>query len=79
MGNHVFHCWRKGGHGAVNLHKALVESCDVYFYEVGQTPGDRPHRQVEPALRPGRSPPASNLDKETAGLVASTGLEKGPL
>ena len=35
FGNRVFNCWRKGGHGAVNLHKAIVQSCDVYFYNVG--------------------------------------------
>ncbi len=29
-----FKCWKKGGHGSVDLHKAIVESCDVYFYEV---------------------------------------------
>ena len=34
-GNRVFHCWRSGGHGSVNLHKAIVQSCDVYFYNVG--------------------------------------------
>lgn len=31
-----FGCWRKGGHGSVSLHRALVESCDVYFYDVGK-------------------------------------------
>ncbi len=35
LGNRVFHCWKKTGHGYVDLHQALVESCDVYFYEVG--------------------------------------------
>lgn len=39
FGNRVFHCWRKGGHGPVNLHKAIVQSCDVYFYQVGQRLG----------------------------------------
>jgi penicillin-binding protein 2 len=39
FGNRVFHCWRKGGHGAVNLHKAIVQSCDVYFYNVGNRLG----------------------------------------
>ena len=29
-----FHCWRRGGHGKVNLRKALRYSCDVYFYEI---------------------------------------------
>jgi penicillin-binding protein 2 len=35
FGNRVFNCWRKGGHGQVDLHKAIVQSCDVYFYQVG--------------------------------------------
>ncbi len=34
-----FGCWRKGGHGTVSLHRALVESCDVYFYETGRRAG----------------------------------------
>ena len=36
LGRHIFRCWRKGGHGNVNLEKALVESCDVYFYKLGK-------------------------------------------
>src|SRR6266446_5640662 len=39
FGNHFFHCWKKGGHGAVDLHKAIVESCDVFFYQVGRRLG----------------------------------------
>jgi penicillin-binding protein 2 len=39
FGNRRYGCWKKGGHGAVNLHKALVESCDVYFYQVSQKLG----------------------------------------
>jgi penicillin-binding protein 2 len=35
FGNHYFRCWRKGGHGAVNLHEAIVQSCDVFFYTFG--------------------------------------------
>jgi penicillin-binding protein 2 len=34
-----FGCWRKQGHGVISLHRALVESCDVYFYEVGKRLG----------------------------------------
>lgn len=34
VGNRDFRCWREGGHGRVNIHKALVESCDVFFYEL---------------------------------------------
>jgi penicillin-binding protein 2 len=33
--NRTFRCWKPGGHGTVNLHQAIVHSCDVYFYNVG--------------------------------------------
>ncbi len=39
LGNRSYHCWKKHGHGSVNLHRALVESCDVYFYTVGKMLG----------------------------------------
>jgi penicillin-binding protein 2 len=39
FGNHFFRCWKKGGHGGVNLHRAIVESCDVFFYQVGRRLG----------------------------------------
>jgi penicillin-binding protein 2 len=34
-GNRDFRCWKEGGHGAISLHRAIVESCDFYFYQVG--------------------------------------------
>ena len=34
-GNRDFRCWKEGGHGTISLHRALVESCDIYFYQVG--------------------------------------------
>ncbi|HDZ76278.1 MAG TPA: penicillin-binding protein 2 [Desulfobacteraceae bacterium] len=39
LGNRTFHCWKHAGHGAVNLIQALAQSCDVYFYHVGQLLG----------------------------------------
>ncbi|KAF1076824.1 penicillin-binding protein 2 [Halodesulfovibrio sp. MK-HDV] len=39
LGNHTFRCWKKWGHGPQNLTDALVHSCDVYFYEMGQRIG----------------------------------------
>ncbi|MGV8057863.1 MAG: penicillin-binding protein 2 [Smithellaceae bacterium] len=39
FGNRKFRCWQKKGHGAISLHRALVESCDVYFYNVGRQLG----------------------------------------
>lgn len=32
-------CWKKAGHGHVDMHDALVHSCDVYFYEMGDELG----------------------------------------
>jgi penicillin-binding protein 2 len=34
-GGRVYRCWKKGGHGSVDLHRALRESCDVFFYTAG--------------------------------------------
>ncbi len=39
FGNRTFRCWQKKGHGPVSLHRAMVESCDVYFYNVGRMLG----------------------------------------
>ena len=36
---HVFRDWKAGGHGIVDMHKAIVESCDTYFYELAQDMG----------------------------------------
>ena len=35
LGRRVYRCWRRGGHGEVDLRAALKHSCDVYFYQVG--------------------------------------------
>jgi len=34
-----FHCWKSGGHGNVNMHESIKQSCDVYYYEMGQRVG----------------------------------------
>jgi penicillin-binding protein 2 len=34
-GNRDFRCWKEGGHGAISLQRAIVESCDIYFYQAG--------------------------------------------
>jgi penicillin-binding protein 2 len=44
LGSHRFGCWKKEGHSTVSLHRALVESCDVYFYDAGRKVGfDKVH------------------------------------
>ncbi|MBT0669030.1 penicillin-binding protein 2 [Novosphingobium profundi] len=39
VGNRVFHCWKRGGHGQVNMAKGIYQSCDVYFYAMVQRMG----------------------------------------
>jgi len=34
-GNRFFHCWKKEGHGSLNLTDAIAKSCDAYFYQLG--------------------------------------------
>ena len=38
-GNRVYRCWKRWGHGEVDLLRAITESCDVYFYQVGEAVG----------------------------------------
>lgn len=39
LGNRRFHCWKRGGHGRIGLADAIIQSCDVYFYEVAHRLG----------------------------------------
>lgn len=39
LGTRNYRCWQKHGHGWVNIHRAIVESCDVYFYNLGKILG----------------------------------------
>lgn len=38
-GGRRFHCWKRGGHGHMNLNDSLVQSCDVYYYDIAQRVG----------------------------------------
>jgi penicillin-binding protein 2 len=39
FGGRRFHCWKRSGHGTVNLERSLIESCDVYYYDIAQKVG----------------------------------------
>lgn len=39
LGGHTFHCWRRRGHGGVNMHSAIYQSCDTWFYHYGRAIG----------------------------------------
>ena len=39
LGGRRFHCWKRGGHGRVDLRRSLSQSCDCYYYEMGRRVG----------------------------------------
>lgn len=39
IGTYEYGCWKKDGHGIVDLHKGIVNSCDVYFYRIAEMTG----------------------------------------
>ena len=66
FGGRTFHCWKRPGHGSVNLKQALAQSCDVYFYKVGQGLGIQKIAQAARRFGLGQDP--------GLGLAASPGL-----
>jgi penicillin-binding protein 2 len=75
FGNRSFRDWKKGGHGSVDLHKAIVESCDVYFYQLGQRLGIDKIAQYARAFGLGEKTGAF-LDDEKDGLVPDTAWKR---
>ena len=68
FGNRVFRDWKKEGHGAVDLHKGIVQSCDVYFYQLGQRIGIDRMAKYARALGLGEKTGIA-LDDEKPGLI----------
>ena len=75
----TYHCWKKKGHGVVNLKKAIKQSCDTYFYETARKLGiDRLNLT---ALKFGLGNKVLNDSylNEKKGLVPSTKWKKNTL
>lgn len=75
FGNRVFRDWKKEGHGAVDLHKGIVQSCDVYFYQLGQRIGIDRIAKYARALGLGEKTGVA-LDDEKPGLIPDTEWKK---
>lgn len=71
FGNRVFKCWKKGGHGRVAVHKAIVESCDVYFYNLGLKIGVDGIHEIAEKIGLTKAT-GIDLPGEKVGLVPST-------
>ncbi len=75
FGKRRYRCWKRGGHGSVNLHDALVHSCDVYFYQVGKQLGV--DTIAEYAHRFGLGKPTGiALTNEKPGLIPTSAWKK---
>lgn len=70
FGDRVYRDWKPEGHGVVDLHKALVESCDVYFYQLGHAVGIDRLAAYAQGFGLG-SPTGIGLEHEKGGLVPS--------
>jgi penicillin-binding protein 2 len=71
FGKRIYHDWKASGHGAVDLHAALVHSCDVYFYTVGQRMGIDVMAEFGREFGLGQGT-GVELPSERAGIMPST-------
>ena len=70
-----FHCWKKKGHGVMNMRSAIQRSCDVYFYEVARKLGV--DRLSETAKKFGLGKKVLNgFSEERSGVVPNTSWKK---
>jgi penicillin-binding protein 2 len=68
FGNRAYRCWKRGGHGNVDFIKAMAESCDVYFYRVGEALGVDRLAHYAHKLGLGHAT-GFNVDREARGLI----------
>lgn len=71
LGRRTYRCWKRGGHGWVDAHSALVQSCDVFFYNVGLKLGINTIAKYAKKFGLG-SKTGVNLGVERAGLIPTT-------
>lgn len=68
FGKRQFRCWRRGGHGSINLVQALAQSCDVFFYQLGSKLGVDTIARYARAFGLG-APTGIVLEHEGSGLI----------
>ncbi len=70
VGNRTFKCWKEYGHGWINLEEAIIDSCDVYFYQLGLKVGVEKIAHFANLFELGE-PTGIDLFSEVQGLVPS--------
>ncbi len=71
LGNGKWRCWKKTGHGVVNLRSSLEQSCDIYYYQVGNLLGVDRIAKWSRAFGLGEKT-GLDLNMEVTGIVPST-------
>lgn len=71
LGKARFHCWKKGGHGRVNMITAIQQSCDVYFYDIARKVGINRIAAMAEKLGLGKTV-GIGLPGERAGLIPTS-------
>lgn len=75
LGNQIFRCWKRSGHGAMNMESSIQHSCDVYYYVMADRLGIDKIEQFAKASGFGR-PTGIDLPHEKSGLVPSKEWKK---
>lgn len=75
LGKQIFRCWKKGGHGPVNMESSLIKSCDVYYYIMADRLGIDKLEQFAKACGFGHAT-GIDLPHEKSGLVPSRQWKK---
>ncbi|MFT3741219.1 MAG: penicillin-binding protein 2 [Gammaproteobacteria bacterium] len=76
--SHVYKDWRKGGHGVVDMHKAIVQSCDTYFYTMAVRAGIGRMNTIQYAFGMGK-PTGLDVSDELGGVVPSPAWKRKAL
>jgi penicillin-binding protein 2 len=71
LGRHRYNCWKRHGHGNMDLHSALVQSCDVYFYQMGKELGVDTIARYSKKLGLGKST-GFEAGQEKGGLIPTS-------
>jgi len=75
----TFHCWKKKGHGLVDLKNAMKQSCDTYFYEIARLLGVDRLRVTSAKFGLGDKVLSNIFESEKKGLVPDTNWKKDNL
>jgi penicillin-binding protein 2 len=79
MYGQTYHCWKKKGHGVVNLKDAMKQSCDTYFYEIARKLGVDRLRETAIKFGLGEKVLEQTFANEKKGLIPNTEWKKNTL